>query len=158
MRYTFPLKGRPKNKLPVWAYMKETIRKKKRCADRKTSCGGFFHQGANLLRQARFKNLRQPASVFLEIDSFLRLSQFLKSECPNRQFIFRPPLSRVFRGPSHRCRTCPPDGWCPAYANTPVSRTSSCRYDEGFGLSGPSALALRRFQKESAEGTRMAAR
>jgi len=25
----------------------------------------------------------------LEIGRFLRLSQFLKSECPNRQFIFR---------------------------------------------------------------------
>jgi len=33
--------------------------------------------------------LRQPASVFLEFGRFLRLSQFLKSECPNRQFIFR---------------------------------------------------------------------
>jgi len=37
-----PLRGDAKNKLPVWAYMKETIRKKKGLAGRKTSCGWFL--------------------------------------------------------------------------------------------------------------------
>jgi len=71
----------------------ETIRKKKGVRTARRHADDFFHQGANLLQQARFKNLRQPASVFLEIGRFFRLSQFLKSECPNRQFIFRPPLT-----------------------------------------------------------------
>jgi len=35
-------RGDAKNKLPVWAYMKETIRKKKGLAGRKTSCGWFL--------------------------------------------------------------------------------------------------------------------
>jgi len=36
------VRGDAKNKLPVWAYTKETIRKKKGLASRKTSCGWFL--------------------------------------------------------------------------------------------------------------------
>jgi len=36
------VRGDAKNKLPVWAYMKETIRKKKGLAGRKTSRGWFL--------------------------------------------------------------------------------------------------------------------
>jgi len=36
------VRGDAKNKLPVWAYMKETIRKKKGLAGRKTTCGWFL--------------------------------------------------------------------------------------------------------------------
>ena len=70
----FGVGGNANNKLPIWAYMKETIPKKRGVSTVSRHADGFFHQGAYLPRQARFKNLRQQASVFLEIGRFLRLS------------------------------------------------------------------------------------
>ena len=55
-------KGRPKNKFPVWTYMKETIRKKWRYLGSRTLCGLSLSLRYEPCWQAQLKQPRQPSS------------------------------------------------------------------------------------------------